>query len=269
MQGVAERTRTAGWLPKQHGAWAMLVVPFAVGAVLSWGEDRLASHVAPMFATWILGYFAFYAASGLLKSPPTRRRRWAPALLAYGFAALAAGLVTLAEAGWECAWWLAGFVPVLAVALWLAARRDERSLAGGLLTVLATCAMLLVVRFPDPLALRTDPDAPHALTLAALLFGYFAGTVFHVKAMIRRRGEIAWRNLSIGWHTAWTLLAAGLVVIGRLDRVWPAFFLVTTVRAWLLPTLAGSRRIRPAVTGGVEILLSLAVLGIAWWTLAA
>lgn len=240
----------------------MLVVPFTAGAILTWHDDRLPAHVAPMFATWILGYFAFHAASGALKAPARRRGRWLPALAVYGLAALAAGLLTLLETGPAASWWLLGFAPPLLVALWLASRRNERALAGGLLTVLVASVMVLVVRFPDPWAMAGDPDLPRAAVVAAAMFGYFGGTVFHVKAMIRKRGQLSWRNTSIGWHTAWTLGAAWLAATGQLDRGWPVFFLVATVRSWVLPVLAARRPVRPLYIGLVEITLSVALLAL-------
>ena len=262
---MAQRTRTAGWLPNQHGAWAMLVVPFAAGAILCWREDRLPAYVAPMFATWVLGYFAFHAASGALKAPASRRARWFPALTVYGLASLAAGLITLVETGPAALWWLAVFAGPLAVALWLASRRNERALTGGLLTVLLASLMVLVVRFPDPSTMLGDPDFSSAAIVAAAMFGYFGGTVLHVKAMIRKRGQLAWRNASVAWHTGWTIAAAGVTIAGVLHRWWPVFFLVTTARAWLLPVIAERRPVRPLVLGIVEIVLSVALLTIAAW----
>jgi hypothetical protein len=257
---MAERTRTTGWLPSQHGAWAMLTVPFAAGTILCWRDGQLALHLVPMFATWMLGYFAFNAASGWLKSPPARRRRWLPALAVYGTATLTTGLLTVWLAGPRVLWWLAVFAAPLGVALWLASRRKERHLVGGLLTTLVASMMVLVVRFPDPMAMPDDPAFVPATVLAAISFAYFGGTVFHVKAMIRERGQLAWRNASIGWHTAWTVVAAGLSVAGMLDRIWPAFLLVTTARSWALPAIAERRPVRPRAVGIMEIGLSVVLL---------
>lgn len=240
----------------------MLVVPFAAGTILSWRAGQLAIHLGPMFATWMLGYFAFHAASGWLKSPPARRQRWLPALALYGLATLLAGLATVWLAGPGVLWWLAIFAGPLGVALWLASRRNERHLAGGLLTTLVASAMVLVVRFPDPLAMPSDPVFVPTALVAAIMFGYFGGTVFHVKAMIRERGRLAWRNASIGWHAICTIATAALVVTDHLNRAWPVFFLVTVTRAWILSGIAERRVVRPRVVGVIEILLSCTALTI-------
>lgn len=260
---MAERTRTTGWLSRQHGVWAMLVLPFAVGTALVWQAGGLQVHLVPLFATWVLGYCAFYAASGLLKSPSARRRRWLPALALYTLATLGSGLATVWLAGPGLWWWLAGYALPLCCALWLAARREERHLAGGLLTVTLAAAMVLVVRFPDPVGMLTDPAFPAAASWAILLFGYLGGTVFHVKAMIRKRGQLGWRNASIAWHALWTVVASAGAITGQVERWWPAFFLAATVRAWLLPMVSDQRRIRPGVVGSVEVVLSVAALGLA------
>ena len=259
---MPERTRTAGWLPNQHGAWAMLVVPFAAGTILTWRAGTLGAYVIPMFATWMLGYFAFHAASGWLKSPPARRHRWLPALAVYSTAALAAGIVTVWLAGPPTLWWLTAFAIPLAVALWLASRRKERHLAGGLLTTLLASLMVLVARFPDPLTMLDDPALPQAAILAAIMFGYFGGTVLHVKAMIRERNSLAWRNTSIAWHAAWTVALATSAILGQSSRAWPVFFLAATIRAWALPTIAERRAIRPLTIGLIEICLSAASLAL-------
>lgn len=259
---MPERTRTTGWLPSQHGAWAMLVVPFAAGTILSWRSGQVAIHLVPMFATWMLGYFAFHAASGWLKSPPARRRRWLPALALYGLATLLAGLATGWLAGPPVLWWLAVFAVPLGAALWLASRHNERHLAGGLLTTLAASAMVLVVRFPDPLAMLSDPAFVPTAGIAALMFGYFAGTVFHVKAMIRKRGSLAWRNASIGWHTGWTVGTAGSALAGYPYQAWTIFFLLATIRAWSLPMIAEHHRIRPGIIGLTEISMSVTAIAL-------
>ena len=70
-------------MPNQHGAWAMLASPLAVG-ILAGGPAWV--HV-PLTALWFVGYFAFFATSLWLKA--RRRPRYWPPVRAYGIAAAA------------------------------------------------------------------------------------------------------------------------------------------------------------------------------------
>src|SRR5690606_29814185 len=73
--------RPPGWVPNQHGAWAMLVLPVAVGALRAGPRwDHLHLLVA-----WLVAYLAFFAAGTWLRS--RRRARYRPALVTYAAAA--------------------------------------------------------------------------------------------------------------------------------------------------------------------------------------
>ena len=233
MSGRATRT---GWVPNQHGTWAMLVTPFGFGLVLAVRAGTAGGWLVPLFACWILGYFAFHDASLWLKAAPARRGRYVPPLLTYAGASAVAGLVSLAWAGWALAWWALAYLPLLLPALWLASRRQERATVGGALTVAAACLMALVVRFPDP---RTLPgsDWLDPVLLSGGLFAYFFGTVLYVKTNIRERGSRGFLAASIGWHAAATLLAGLLASGGVLPWWWTAFFAATTLRAAWVPRL--------------------------------
>ncbi|MFT3877046.1 MAG: YwiC-like family protein [Propioniciclava sp.] len=228
--------RKPGWIPDQHGAWAMLTLPFALGAAEAVRAGVAGWWIAPLFAFWMLGYFAFHAASGWLKAAPRRRPAYLKPLVTYAGASAAAGVVTLALGGLGMAGWVLAYLPLLVPALWLASRRRERATLGGALTVAAACLMTLVLRFPHPQALLTaGPDAAAAALLAAGLFAYFFGTVLYVKTNIRERGSRAFLIASIGWHAAATLAAAVLAASGLAASWWTAFFAATTVRAAAVP----------------------------------
>ena len=248
--------RAAGWVPSQHGAWAMLAIPYLAGLILRSRDDGLPSYLIPLAGFWVVGYLAFYAASCWLKAPPTRRAGQRPPALTYLGGAALLGLVTIAFAGPGIAWWSLAFLPLLAGALWLAGRRRERALLGGGLTVAAASLMTLVVRFTTPFDLLDawgSPPATTAVIVAAGVFGYLFGTVLYVKTMIRQRGVVAWQIASVGWHAAWTLLTAGLVWTGQLGWGWPVFFGATTLRAWLMPRLARRRPVSPKQVGLTEV----------------
>ncbi len=75
--------RAAGWVPSQHGAWAMLAIPYLAGLILRSRDDGLPSYLIPLAGFWVVGYLAFYATSCWLKAPPTRRAGQRPPVLTY------------------------------------------------------------------------------------------------------------------------------------------------------------------------------------------
>ncbi len=254
--------RNAGWLPTQHGAWAMLVVPFLVGVALR-GHDGLPLtwFLAPLFAFWLLGYFAFNAGSGWLKAHPTRRRPFVAPLVTYAAASAGFGLLTLLGAGPRILTWVPVYLVLLLPALVLAARRRERATLGGALTTAAAALMTLVVRFPDATELLSGTQGARSAAAAAFVFAYFFGTVFYVKTNIRERGNPRFYALSVGWHAAAGLAAVVLLAAGAASGGWVALFAVATLRAAVVP------RLRPPWTplriGLLEIALSIAVVCIA------
>lgn len=209
---------------------------------------------------FVIGYFGFYAASQWLKSPPRRRGRYLPAVLTYGTASAALGLVALLLAGPAMLGWVPVFAVLLGPALWLASRRRERALLGGALTTAAACLMLLVLTHDSPAAVVADwPDARPAILVSLCIFGYFFGTVLHVKSLIRERGNSRVELASLGWHLAWTALS--LVLWGWPDAsLWVALFALATARTIVLPRLARTRPLRPAAIGVLEIALSTLAL---------
>ena len=250
-----------GWVPRQHGAWAMLVVPALVGARLAAELGTLGWATATVIGAWLVGYFAFNAASGWLKAPAHRRARWQPAMLSYGAATAALGLTTVALAGWTVLYWLVGFAPLVVVALVATAKHRERSLAAGLATVAAACLMLPVVAAPSPLTLGGSPLTPLVAGLTAAMFGYFGGTVLHVKSLIRGRGRRRWAIASLFWHLI-ALVIAGMVV-GVSGWAWPLLFALALARATVLLVLNQARRLPTLTIGLIELGLSLLLLVVA------
>lgn len=251
----SRRSRSGGWLPRQHGAWFMITVPFAVGLSLHPDETW---PVLALFGCWLSGYLAFNAATLWLKAPSTRRAAHQPPLLVYAAVAGVLGVVTLALFGPSLLWWGVVLGPMLAGALWLAAQRRERVLLSGLLTIGAASLMTLVVRFPDPAAFVAAEASTRlpALLATGLVFAYQGGTVFYVKTMIRERGDSGWLAASLAWHTAATIAAAVLALGGRLSAAWAVFFAATVARAWFMPQAAKERPVRPAVVGFLEVAFS-------------
>ncbi|MBK8756530.1 MAG: YwiC-like family protein [Actinomycetales bacterium] len=229
--------RSAGWVPQQHGAWAMLASPLLLGALAS----GLAWIHLPLTAFWFAGYFLFYASSMWLKSG--RKARYLPATRAYAVLAAVLGVaVAVAQPG--LLRWVPWFLVPLGVGLWAAAHRQERALLAGLTTVLASALMTVVAYDAGP-----GEDLRRAAVLALGQFLYFGGTVWYVKSMIRERGNLGFRGLSVGWHALSTLAVAAFCL------PLAAVFAVLTLRAWIVPRFSFS----PKQIGVAEIGSTVAV----------
>lgn len=252
MSAPARRRRPrAPWVPNQHGAWAMLVVPFLLGLALAVRHSSAGWWLLPLFGCWMLGYGAFHAASGALKASPRRRPPYLVPLATYAATSAVLGVLALVLGGWSLAWWALPYLPLLLPALWLAAQRRERSTLGGALTVAAASLMLVVARYPDPADALTPGALPTWLA-ALLVFGYFFGTVLYVKTNIRERGSTPWLIGSLTYHGVAAIGTVPAAFAGLVAWWWPTFFLLCTLRAGLVPP----RRWTPKRIGVLEIALS-------------
>ena len=237
-----------GWIPNYHGAWAMIIIPPLVGIIE--GGFR-AAHI-PLLAMWWVGYFFFFAATVWLRSQLKDRFR-AP-VVAYGIATVVAGLATWWAAPylWR---WVPVFLPLVALAGWAAWKRQDRSLGAGLDTVVAASLLLPVswdVASGGSAGLAATPEI---WTQTALLFGYFAGTVFYVKTNIRERNSNGYLAASIAWHALWLV---GALIVSNPWHV--AVWVVLVARAIAVPLLR-RRGVGISVTaiGVAEVVTSILV----------
>ncbi|MFB9603652.1 YwiC-like family protein [Streptomyces roseofulvus] len=233
------------WIPNQHGAWAMLVVPSLAGVLIgspSWPQ-------LPLFVAWLLAYCAVFHAEQWVRlrrasrNPRAAARHRRPALV-LGSATTAFGLPLLVAEPWlGIAAALAA--PFLAVNVLYARRNRERALVNGLAAVVPACGML-------PVALRLGGGTvADGLAPAAACLLYFAGTVPYVKTMIRERNSQAYRWGSVAYH------AVALVAAALLDPWLALPFAVYLARAAVLP----GRGLRVPVVGAVEVGCSVLLLG--------
>ncbi|MFI8101947.1 YwiC-like family protein [Streptomyces sp. NPDC086023] len=234
------------WLPDQHGAWAMLAVPFAAGTFLS--PHPGPAHLA-LFAAWLLGYVAVYHGQQWLRlrrnsrNPRAAGRHALPGLVFGGAFAVCA--VPLAVAyPWLLAAALAA-APFVAVNTYHAWRNRERALVNGLAAVVPACGMLLVA-----LRLGGGAVAPDGWRAALACLLYFAGTVPYVKTMIRERNSRTYHRASVVYHAVALAAAACL-------SPWLALpFALYLARAAALP----GHRIKVPLVGALELAASLALL---------
>ncbi|HEX6074361.1 MAG TPA: YwiC-like family protein [Micromonosporaceae bacterium] len=233
----AHGRRRRQFVPPQHGAWAMLVLPYLAGVIVAgfrWPD-------LPLLGAWIGGYLLSYYA---LQAVKTRRPgRFREQLLLYG--AITAPLAVLVVAVRpEVLWYAPGYAVLLAVNAWYAWRRQERALLNDIAAVAQSCLMVFVT--------ATVAGVPLGEVLVAFLavFGYFTGTVCYVKTMIRERDSVAYRWLSVAYHVVAFAVAAWLSLPLAVVFGW------LLARAWIMP----GGRLSPKQVGVIEIGNSALVL---------
>lgn len=242
----------------------MLVVPLVTGLVLRSRVAPLEAWMLPMAPAVLSGYFGFNSLTFWLRAAPQRRHTYRRPVWVYAIVTAVLASAVLLLGGGRLLTWLPVALPFAALAIWLASRRRDRAVASGFATVALAVGIGLAVRFPHSGATLRDWPAtvPNILVFVAL-FGYFFGTVLHVKALIRERGQPPARLRSLAWHLALTALATVAALAGLASAWWVAFFALTALRTWLLSGWDAKHPLRPLQIGLLEVGLSVLALIIA------
>lgn len=230
------------YLPPEHGAWAMLLVPFLLGtfsASPTWTS-------ALLLISWLASYLTSYFALRWWRARHRTHRgvRFRAPTVVYGTVLTLSGVTLVAGAPWLLVAALL-FVPFEALAVWYALHGRERSWVAGVAS--ATAASLMA---PVAYAVADGRDEQLAAALFVICWLAFVGTVLHVKSTIRERGNPRFRRLSIAFH------AIALVVATAIDPWLALPFGFLLVRAVAVPQQGW----RPARIGAVEIVGSIFVL---------
>ena len=269
------------WVPNQHGAWSMLVLPPIVGWVVG-GFSWVNLLFLP---AWWGGYLTYWSWSQWLRTRSARKRAliMLPLLVYTGWTASLA-LITLLVAPYLIQW-AVPLLPLFAIALHQVWRGHERSLISGLST---TAAASLMAAVTYSLAVRGDggflglgtPSAPlpgaspnSALTgwswmwlVTALTAAYFCGTVPYIKSMIRERFNYVLLAGTVAAHSAVAVATIWLASSGMLPWGHAVLWVVLTVRSLVMPLWQWSlvrrrhRPLRPGTMGIVEVVMCVAFL---------
>ena len=252
------RAHTSGWVPQQHGAWAMIVVPWLVGLVLAADADVLDAARALLGPAWLFGYLCFNAATLMTKAAVVRRATYRRPLVVYGASASVLGVVAVGLGGPGVLWWGIGGIGLVAAALVLTRRKLERSLLAGLVSIVAGTGVGVVARFWVPTEVLDATG--REIAVLGFVVAYFAGTVFTVKTMIRQRGSRAWLAASIGYHLVVLAGVVAAVAVSWLGWVWLVLAVVLLGRAVWEPTTLSRTPLTVLQIGLIEMLLSLLVV---------
>jgi hypothetical protein len=240
------------WIPRQHGAWAMLLLPVLLGVAAStpspWqlvvALDALAAYLASAtFQVWSRG-----------RRPPAYRRP----LAVYGSIAAALGLVLLVAFP-PVALAAIVVVPASVIVLRGAQPGTRRDLANSLAQVAQALVLVPVAAYVSG-AFDTATVVTYTLITAA----YQVGTVLVVRSVLRERGNEAFARLSAGFHVVLVALAAI-----ALPLPYAVLAAGLAARAIALPIVqrrfaVGRHPLRPVHVGIVEIVASLAVVVVAF-----
>ena len=266
---------TNPWVPNQHGAWAMLLLPIVTGlttaAVIapSYGNPVQWLALTFMPLAWIFGYAAFFAFGLWFKTrAPSRRRAYLWPLLTYTALTIACCAVVLFLQP-RLLWWAVAFIPLIAVAVMEVFRRRPRSLISGISTTVASALMYIVAVSASGFSVLPwfFSEAPVAIWVTTLIIGlYFTGTIFYVKTIIRERDNAPFERVSLRYHRIALLLTLITSVAAAFDGGYtasaPLMVLVMAaadLRAKLIPPIAKAnpREWTPKKVGMWEIPLCL------------
>jgi len=234
-------------VPRQHGAWSILLASYFVGAVALGGD---AAPALVLLVAVVGGFMARHAiVSAARMSDNELRKRavggWA-ALYGVLGALSAAVLLTVYQRWLLVPLGALALVPAL-VALILERRRQDRTLAGELV---GAVGLSLIAPLASCAATGTLEGRTWALWF--LTAGFFAGSVFHVRYLVRckaaRAGTLAVRRHaalpSVWFHFTAVVAAFVLVALGLLPRLAPSALVYALARVC---AAVGSRRKAPVV----------------------
>ncbi|AWB44613.1 hypothetical protein DCC85_10520 [Paenibacillus sp. CAA11] len=210
------------YIPKQHGAWAMLVLPFLMGLSISGGR---VIHI-PLFLCWFFIYLFSFPVLQWIKTGKKERYR-GPALL-YGAILLPLVLALI--------WYdpiLIGYGVLLLIFfipnIYFARTKNERALLNDIVAVIMFCSFIFPVVY-----VGGSRDFEAATQLFILLTAYFIGTALYVKTVIREKNNPRYYYTSVVYH----LLLIGIALGVHLYLVIPSVILL--LRAAWLPKLRWS-----------------------------
>ncbi|WP_455158894.1 YwiC-like family protein [Schaalia cardiffensis] len=220
-----------GWIPDQHGAWPMAILPPLLGIGAA-GPHPI--HLLLMSA-WLSAFGAFHALELYWKTPKRRRGNVRPALASWcGLTVLFGVPLLVIQPGFLA--WAPFFAPLALIALIEVVRGKERAILTRVTSV-GAAALMTPVAAARGLIAPLSPDLTQAWVLGAILGAYFIGTIPLVRSLIRGRREMRWIIGSIIWHLVSFIGVAIAFMKGNVVLVLVLVWVALTVRAGAMPLL--------------------------------
>ncbi len=260
-----------GWVPDQHGAWPMALVPLLMGTLFAPAKPL---HLLLALA-WTSAFFLFNAVEVWARTTKKRKPRLHPALFTWTALATTSGTALLALDPYLLRW-APAFLPLVALASFQLLKGRPRALTTRATTILASCLMTPVAfalgsgHRPASTELLAhwgiatgNPTWAQVWFTAAALAAYFLGTVPYVRSLIRGRGENKWAIGAGMWHlTSAIALTIGASTFGNAvptALLWACL----SVRAIAVPLfLRRTGPLKPVWIGLSEMALTAALVAI-------
>lgn len=256
-------------LPREHGAWAMLYVPFVLGAL----AGARAAALVPLALLCVAATALFVAREEMLALWRARRHGAGPIsvrVLALEIAAALVSAIVLIHFYRTLA-----LLPLAVLGLLFfvvhflqTTQRAGRTISGELLAIIGLTMTAPAAWF---VAIGASELVPRGDTLGVALWLwflcalYFASSIFHVKLRVldlqprKARARDAMRRWSAGYHIALAALLIGCVATRQLHAWTLVAFAAIIVRAsWSI--LRPTRRLDLRRAGLQEVAYSLLFL---------
>jgi YwiC-like protein len=238
-------------MPHQHGAWAMLAVPFLLGVA----AGKPGPWQVVLAGASVSGYLGSATAQAALRARYRQPFTTPIAVYAVTFGALGLALLAAFPALLLA---LAVLGPATALIVTGARPGTKRDLANSLAQVAQ--ALVLV---PSAAWVSGTFDPGRVAVATAVGAAYLLGTVLVVRSVLRERSSWSFTVLSVGFH--------GLLVVAALllGPAWVVLAIALAVRAVALPSaarrMAGTPRpLKPVHVGAVEAVAAIAVVAVAF-----
>lgn len=196
MHTVTSKSKPVWVFPREHGAWAMLIMPFLLGIAISGVTLWQIIAGAGLF----FGYLAMNAFLMMVRQPKKVHEILQSFLVYSGGAAilLLAPFLHKPQAFLP----ILIMIPLLGISVVFIIKKRERHFANDL-----TGIIVLTMLLPIAAGLGQHFNQESMFLAMALNIVYFTGSVFYVKSLIREKANPAFRMLGILYHLA-VLVAA-------------------------------------------------------------
>lgn len=227
-------------IPREHGAWAMWLLPFIIGAVAAANWTS---------ATWLLllACLLIFAARTAFGSAIRMRRRNRTIFIKCALTGVAESLLAL-----MCVWPLvtgnrtllllgaAALVLFMVDLLWIK-DRSERTVSAEILGVAG-----FTLTAPAAYIVSGGESNSSALILWLVSFGFFAGSIVHVKLRLARlSGKPNHRaQLYERWAVVYVIAIVVVTILLSIFR-WAPGWLVVAFAPWMVHILWEAFNVRP------------------------